>query len=131
MNKFIFLISLIACLILSISCGDFPKSKDNPNDIKILAEIKKEAWLKDAFISDQNILFVSMDSEGKPQQGYAKYLCTLLYHNNAKTSWVKIIEYGTTNDPNNPNDDTPYGKLVSDCYCPNWIEGFNETRAPN
>lgn len=115
--------------MLCLSCGEIEHSKDNPNDIKALEEIKKEKWLENAFISDQDILFVSMQSDGTQQLGYARMLCSMLYQHEAKTNWVKIIEYGTTNDPNNPNADTPYGKLIGDCYCPEWIEGFNKPRS--
>ena len=128
MNKLTFPIILIYCLILCISCIDIPEtpmSKDNPNDIKALKEIQKETWLEEAFITDADVLYISMRANGKPQIGYARYLCTTLYQHEAKTSRVKIIEYGTANAP---NAESAYGVLVGECYCPEWIKGFNKPR---
>lgn len=125
MNKFTLAITFILCLVLCASCGEIEYSKDNPNDIKAMEEIKKEKWLEEAYITDANILYVSMRANREPQIGYARYLCTLLYQHQAKTNWVKIIEYGTSNAP---DAESAYGVLIGDCYCPSWIEGFSEPR---
>lgn len=115
-------------LIICFSCEPQKKTKDNPNDIKALEEIRTEKRVEEAIITDANFLYISMRSHGESQLGYARYLCQLLYDHRAKTKFVKIVEYGTTN---HPDAESAYGVLAGECYCPEWIEDFENPKPQN
>lgn len=123
---------LIFCAVLvflmCLSCEERTKTNTLPNDIKALEDIRKEKQVEEAFITDVDILYVSMRANGESKKGYACYLCNTLYEYGAKTDHVKIVEYGTA-DANRLT--SAYGDLVGECYCSEWIEGFHKPKTDN
>lgn len=81
---------------------------------KALAIIKKEPKVKEAIITDVNVLYVSVLDDGTNRNGYADYLCQILNENGSSVSNVKVVEVGTTNDP---NKDNAYGVLLGESNC--------------
>jgi len=89
------------------------KKKEEPNLIA-LKEIKQEAKIKEALITDSNVLYVTVDDDGTSRNGYAEYLCQLLKEYKATANWVKVIKVNSTKDP---NKDNIYGVLLGESHC--------------
>lgn len=81
---------------------------------KALAIIKNEPKVKEAIITDANVLYVSVLDDGTNRNGYADYLCEILKENGSSVSNVKVVEVGTTNDP---DKDNAYGVLLGESNC--------------
>jgi len=107
-------IALIAIVLNIISCGDIEKPLDNPNNVKALEEIRAEPKIKEALITDANVLYVSVVDDGTNRNGYAEYLCQILNENDATTNWVKVVKAGSSK---NPNKDNAYGVLLGEKHC--------------
>ena len=87
----------------------------NPNgNTEALELIKKEPKVKEAIITDANILYVSVDDDGTKRDGYASYLCEILREKKAKARTVKVVRVNSTNDPNRDN---AYGVLLGKSNC--------------
>jgi len=100
------------------SCGDSApaeKAADNAGNKKALEEIKKEPKITEAFLSDANVLYVSVADDGTPRDGYAQYLCGVLKENQASCKWVKVVKVGSMKDP---KADNAYGVLLGESHCP-------------
>lgn len=108
------IIAIMLLIFLNTACEPEPKNSENPNDQAALEAIKKEQWLIDAFITDANVMYISMNGDGKPQNGYAEVICHILKEHDAKTHWVKIVEAGTTKSP---EADNAYGVLIGESHC--------------
>jgi hypothetical protein len=121
-NKDIKIIGVIlVVVILLMFYLDKPNSNSNnaPNEAlssnnKALAIIKKEPKVKEAIITDVNVLYVSVLDDGTNRNGYADYLCQILNENGSSVSNVKVVEVGTTNDP---DKDNAYGVLLGESNC--------------
>lgn len=98
----------------TIGCGESVKPADEPNNKVALEEIKKEPKIKEAFITDANVLYVSVEDDGTNRNGYAEYLCGILKENKASTSWVKIVK---VNSIDSENSDNAYGVLLGESMC--------------
>lgn len=107
-------ITVIQLLFLIIGCGESVKPIDEPNNKVALVEIKKEPKIKEAIITDANVLYVTVEDDGTNRNGYAEYLCGILKENKASTSWVKIIKINSMNDE---NSDNAYGVLLGEAMC--------------
>ncbi|MHA7056102.1 hypothetical protein ACWGOQ_0002710 [Aquimarina sp. M1] len=101
-------------LFIAISCGTQEKPLENPNNLKALAEIKTESKIKDAIITDANVLYVQVEDDGTSRNGYAEYLCQVLLDNKATTNWVRVMKFGSQNDL---NKDNAYGVLLGESHC--------------
>lgn len=110
------IVSFIAIQIsfFILSCGETTKHQGDPNNIKALEVIKKEIKVKDAIITDANVLYVSVEDDGTLRNGYAQYLCEILNENNATTAWVKIVKVNSSNDS---ESDNAYGVLLGEAHC--------------
>jgi len=84
------------------------------NNIKALDEIKAEPKIKEALITDANVLYVTVEDDGTNRNGYAEYLCQLLNDYKATANWVKVIKVNSTKDINRDND---YGVLLGESHC--------------
>lgn len=89
-------------------------SRSINGNTKALAEIRKEPKVKEALITDANVLYVSVIDDGTRRDGYAEYLCQILADNNATMSWVKVIKVNSSNDPSRNNS---YGILLGENHC--------------
>jgi hypothetical protein len=81
---------------------------------KALTEIRKEKKVIEAFLSDANVLYISVKDDGTRRDGYAEYICQVIKENGSKIDRVKITKVGSTNDPDRDN---AYGVLLGECYC--------------
>lgn len=115
-NKLI-LTLLVSSFLIICSCGEsapVEKPQDNANNKKALEEIRKEQKITEAFLSDANVLYVSVADDGTKRDGYAQYLCGILKENQATTKWVKVVKVGSINDP---KADNAYGILLGESRC--------------
>ena len=86
----------------------------NTNNEKALIEIRKEKKVKEAIITEANVLYVSVADDGTRRDGYAEYLCQILKENGSNINWVKVTKVNSTNDPNRDN---AYGVLLGESHC--------------
>ena len=114
-NQFKFY-SLIITSIVFVSCGDSVKPQDEPNNKLALEEIRKEPKVKEAIITDANVLYISVEDDGTKRDGYASYICEVLREKQATTNWVKVVKVNSINDP---NSDNAYGVLLGESNCGN------------
>jgi aspartokinase len=89
-------------------------STNNTNNDKALIEIRKEKKVKEAIITEANVLYVSVVDDGTRRDGYAEYLCQILKENGSNINWVKVTKVNSTNDPNRDN---AYGVLLGESHC--------------
>lgn len=111
------ILGIVAALILFIVIlGAFSsdeKVKDPGNEAALVA-IRKEAKVKEAIITDVDVLYVSVNDDGTKRGGYAEYLCGILREHNAKATLVKVVKVNSTNDPKRDN---AYGVLLGQARC--------------
>ena len=98
------------------SCGESIKPQDEPNNKLALEEIRKEPKVKEAIITDANVLYITVEDDGTNRDGYASYICEVLREKKATTNWVKVVKVNSTNDP---NSDNAYGVLLGESHCEN------------
>jgi hypothetical protein len=108
--------ALVITAILFTNCGESVKPQDKPNNKSALEEIRKEPKVKEAIITDANVLYISVEDDGTNRNGYASYICEILREKQATTNWVKIVKVNSTNDP---NSDNAYGVLLGESHCEN------------
>lgn len=112
MIKKIFL--TIIALATFVACSESPKHQDNPNNKLALEEIRKEPKVKEALITDANVLYVTVEDDGTRRDGYAGYLCEVLNDHKATTKWVKVVKVNSSKDP---DADNAYGVLLGEMNC--------------
>ncbi len=106
--------------IVTRNAKDAPKSE--PQSISTtklqtdsaLAAVRKEKSVKEAIVTEANVLYVSVYDDGTSRKGFAEYLCQLLadYHTNIIR--VKVVKFGSTTDPKRDN---AFGVLLGESYC--------------
>lgn len=114
--KFRKLLGIALLVNVFFSCGETTKPQDEPNNKIALEEIKKEPKVKEAIITEANVLYVSVEDDGTRRDGYANYLCEILKERKATTTWVKVVKVNSINDP---NSDNAYGVLLGESHCEN------------
>jgi len=80
---------------------------------KALAAIKKEQKVKDAIMTEANVLYAVIVDDGTRRDGYAEYLCSVLKKYGVSMR-VKLVKFGSTNDP---KKDNAYGILLGESWC--------------
>ncbi len=103
----------IATLAIT-SCGESIKPQDEPNNKLALEQILKETKVKEAIITDANVLYIAVEDDGTNRDGYASYICEALREKKATTNWVKVVKVNSKNDP---NADNAYGVLLVESHC--------------
>lgn len=73
-----------------------------------------EQKVKDAVITDANVLYVGVQDDGTRRDGYAEYLCQLVRKNNGTVDRVKVVRAGSHTDPERDN---AYGVLLGESIC--------------
>ena len=102
-------------VILALNgCSETSKPQDNSNNKLALDEIRKEAKVKEAMITDADVLYVTVEDDGTRRDGYASYLCEVLNSYKATTKWVKVVKVNSSNDP---DADNAYGVLLGEMNC--------------
>ena len=81
---------------------------------KALETILAEPKVKDAVITDANVLYASVLDDGTRRDGYAEYLCQVLGDYQTTVKRVKVVKYNSTNDPDRDN---AYGVLLGEAIC--------------
>lgn len=109
-------LSLIIFSVFAVSCEEAIKPKDEPNNKLALEEIRKEPKVKEAIITDANVLYVTVEDDGTRRDGYASYLCEVLREKQATINWVKVVRLNSANDP---GSDNTYGVLLGESHCEN------------
>ncbi|KAA2240322.1 hypothetical protein F0L74_29620 [Chitinophaga agrisoli] len=100
--------------LVIFSCGTAENPATNPNNQEALTEVKKEPKIKDAVITEANVLYAAVDDDGTRRDGYAQYLCQVLAEHNSTVNWIKVVKYGSSNDP---KADNAYGVLLGEAHC--------------
>lgn len=117
-NIFVLLIALA-----TISCGSSNSNTNtessaekpgNKNNDEVLTAIKQEPKIKDAVITDANVLYAGVEDDGTPRNGYADYLCQVLADHKSSVKWVKVVKFGSMNDP---KADNAYGIVLGESHC--------------
>ena len=117
MKKYISVIIIL--FTLTISCS-VENPQDNSNN-KIAVDAIKESYkdserLVEVFLTEANVLYVSIIDNGVDQNRFAETICNQLKEYNSTIKWVKIVKAGSTEDK---NADNAYGVLLGDCHCQN------------
>jgi hypothetical protein len=86
-----------------------PSNKD-----QALEEIKKEPKVKEAVLTEANVIYAGVEDDGTRRDGYAEYLCGILSKHSVTGVRVKIVKFGSTNDPKRDN---AYGVLLGESAC--------------
>ena len=79
-----------------------------------LTVINKEQKVKEAIITEANVLYASVIDDGTPRNGFADYLCQVLKDNKVTNVRVKIVKFGSMKDPKRDN---AYGILLGESSC--------------
>lgn len=110
------IMAVLAVLIILGFASICDSSPEEPakSDAAALALIRKEPKVKEAFVNDAGMLYVSVEDDGTIRNGYAQYLCEILKENNAAASWVKVVKVNSTNDP---KADNAFGVLLGEHNC--------------
>ena len=107
------LLSLLLLLSL-IACSESPNPNSIPENKAALEEIKKEPKVKEALLTDADVLYISVDDDGTKRDGYASYICEVLREHKSTTKWVKVVKFSSSNDA---NADNAYGILLGESNC--------------
>lgn len=131
MKKFKIILIVIAILLAIglVNRAINGKQIDKRNAERAISEVTKvnihqsyiekikatEKSCKDAIITEANVLYVSVKSDGSSRKGLAEYYCQNLKDNKiTDVEKVKIIAFGTQN---NPKRDNAYGVLIGEFDC--------------
>ncbi len=90
------------------------ENNNQKNNERALIEIRKEEKVKEAIITDANVVYVSVNDDGTRRDWYAEYICQLIEEFQWKVWMVKITEFWTTNSTNRDN---AYGNLLWSSNC--------------
>lgn len=101
---------LILSSLIYFSCSNSNPSENQANK-SALVEIRKEAKIKEAIITDADVLYVSVEDDGTSRNGYALYLGQILLEHGATTKRIKVVKVNSMNDP---NKDNAYGVLLGE-----------------
>jgi len=78
-----------------------------------LNAVKKEKKIKEAIMTEANVLYAAVLDDGTRRDGYAEYLCNVLKEYGVKMR-VKVVKFGSTNSP---KKDNAYGILLGESWC--------------
>lgn len=90
------------------------KESQNQNSQSLLKLINSEPKVKEAIITDSNVLYVSVEDDGTKRDGFANYLCELIKEKGSNIMLVKVVKVNSTKDPNRDN---AYGVLLGEAVC--------------
>lgn len=78
-----------------------------------LNAVKKEKKVKEAIMTEANVLYVAVIDDGTRRDGYAEYLCAVLKDYGVQMR-IKVVKFGSTNSPKRDN---AYGILLGESWC--------------
>ena len=118
MKKILLIIAGVLLVVYLLPKGNSDSTvsdtKSSIGNEEALREIKKEPKVKEAILTDANVLYVSVVDDGTSRNGYASYICEILREKNAVANRVKVVKVNSTNDPNRDN---AYGVLLGESWC--------------
>lgn len=79
-----------------------------------LAAIRAEPKVKDLIWTSASVLYIAVDDDGTRRNGYAEYICQVLHEYGINDTWVKIVKFGSMDDPSRDN---AYGILLGESRC--------------
>lgn len=100
----------ILCILALSSSAHSPSSRES-----LLKAVRKEPKVKEAIITDANVLYAAVIDDGTRRDGYAAYLCELVREHDRTVNRVKIVEYGTI--VKHPDRDNAFGILLGESWC--------------
>ena len=106
-------IAVCAFTFFAIVSGESTHEKEQNNE-KILGLVKSEPKVKDAVITDADVLYVIVIDDGTKRDGYAEYLCQVLKDNQSDIGRITVVKQISQNDP---NKDTTYGVVLGESNC--------------
>lgn len=83
-------------------------------DNAFMKEVKSEPKVKEAILTDAKVLYVAVEDDGTPRDGYASYFCETIKEFKADVNMVKVVEFGTMKSP---DADNAYGRLLGESIC--------------
>jgi hypothetical protein len=100
--------------MLFFGCGS--NSEDSANNKKAIEYIKSSFSEKiiEAYLTDANVVYVSVADNGVEQSRFAETLCNMLKEQKCTAQAVKVVKVNSTKDP---NADNAYGVLLGEAYC--------------
>lgn len=104
-------LSIVVLLLVGCSSKpkvDYMKLEQNQS---LLTALKEEPNVKEAIITEANVLYVSVSDDGTPRDGYAEYLCAIVGENQASPFKVKVVKSGTAGKKHG------YGELLGESTC--------------
>jgi len=104
----------ISISLMLYGCGEVQNPNSIPENKSALEEVKKEPKVKEALLTEANVLYVSVEDDGTKRDGYASYICEVLRDKKATTKLVKIVKFGSADDS---NADNAYGILLGEYTC--------------
>jgi len=114
---------LAACLVTITACKkgniettipDVAEAKTDTVNNAVIEAVKKEPKVKDATLTDANVLYVAVLNDGTDRSGYAQYICEVVRENKGTAKVIKVVEFGTMNSEDKNN---AYGKLLGESQC--------------
>lgn len=75
---------------------------------------KTEPKIKEAIITESDVLYISVSDDGTKRDGLANYYCQALEKANIKDVRVKVVQFGSTKSPKRDN---AYGILLGESDC--------------
>ena len=100
----------------------YVKPSLNPDDVlasetrnrEALRIVRDQPQVKQALITDANVLYVSVVDDGEKKDVYAKYLCGILEKKKANVHSVKVVKLRSLNER---TTDTGYGVVLGESNC--------------
>ena len=108
-----FTIALVLSVGL-ISCGSGENPMNNANNLKALQEIKQDPNVVEAILTDVDVIYIGVADNKKNKNFWAETFCDVLKKHNATTKRIKVVQSGSTQ---NPNRDNAYGILLGEAQC--------------
>ena len=99
-------------LAMMLSISSFAQSVSDKEKVKNLMQDEKK--VKDYVLTDAQVLYVCVSDDGTNRKGLASYFCDRMKELRIKVFKVKIVKYGSQNDPKRDN---AYGIKLGECQC--------------
>lgn len=119
-GAFILLVILVNISNYGKKSEPIPQKPSQALKDSVVSEIKKEKKVKEAFLTDANVLYAYVIDDKTKRDGYATYLCQAINERKAGIDRVKIIAVGSIKAA---TADNAYGRLLGSCWCETYKTG--------
>lgn len=120
MKKIIFIIAIVAIGYFAFQSVRHPRElKAEPQKRHFTNEtfvyyIMTDSRVKDAVLTNANVLYISVLDDGKKKNDLAADLCRSIKENSLSIARTKVVKFNSQNDPHRDN---AYGVLLGECWC--------------